>query len=128
MKEVSMPARVVNLTFDCDDALKVGRFWSDLLGRPLDPGGSPGWASIGGSDPERTEVAWYFEKVPEGKVAKNRMHVDVVDPDPSAVDRLVALGALIVGEHETGDGRHRWMVMEDPEGNEFCIASTPFTG
>ena len=123
-----MPAGVVNLTFDCDDALKVGRFWSEALGRPLDPGGSPGWASIGGADPERTEVAWYFEKVPEGKVSKNRMHVDVVDPDPSAVDRLVELGASIVGEHETGDGRHRWTVMQDPEGNEFCIASMPFTG
>lgn len=54
------------------------------------------FASLGGDDPERTEPAWYLEKVPELKVAKNRMHLDLVDPDPSAVDRLVALGASVV--------------------------------
>ena len=123
-----MPIRIGNITFDCDDVLKVGGFWSDALRRPLDPGSGPGFASIGGDDPERTEPAWYFEKVPELKAAKNRMHVDLVDPDPSAVDRLVTLGASIVGEHQIGGGRHRWTVMQDPEGNEFCIALKSFTG
>jgi hypothetical protein len=70
----------------------------------------------------------YFEKVPESKVAKNRMHLDLVDPDLSTVDRLVASGASIVGEHQIGGGRHRWKVMQDPEGNEFCIAGKSFTG
>jgi hypothetical protein len=54
------------------------------------------------------------------------MHVDLFDSDPAAVDRLVALGASIVGEHQIGD--HRWTVMQDPEGNEFCVAERPFTG
>jgi hypothetical protein len=121
-----MPARVVNITFDCDDALEVGSFWSEVLGRPLDPGSSSGYASIGGADPTRTDAAWYFEKVPEVKVAKNRMHVDLVDPDPLATDRLVALGASIVGAHEIGD--HSWTVMQDPEGNEFCISARAFAG
>jgi len=70
-----MTARVINITVDCDDVLKVANFWSEVLGRPVDQVSSPVFASIGGSDPERTESAWYFEKVPELKSAKNRMHV-----------------------------------------------------
>ena len=122
-----MSARIINITIDCDDALAVARFWSQVLGRPLDQGSSAGFASIGGGDPERVEAAWYFEKVPERKVAKNRMHVDLVDPDPAAVQRLVELGASIVGEHEFG-ASHRWTVLRDPEGNEFCVAEKSFTG
>ena len=121
-----MPARVGNITFDCDDVLKVAGFWSEVLGRQLDPGSDVGFASIGGNDPERTEPAWNFEKVPESKVAKNRMHLDLLDPDPSAVDRFVALGASLVREHQLGS--HRWTVMHDPEGNEFCVADTSYTG
>ena len=123
-----MTARVINITVDCDDVLKVANFWSEVLGRPVDQVSSPVFASIGGSDPERTESAWYFEKVPELKSAKNRMHVDLVDPDPSAVERLVNLGASKVGEHEIGGGLHRWTVMQAPEGNEFCVAAKSFSG
>ena len=53
---------------------------------------------------------------------------DLVDPDASAVDRLVSLGARVVAEHELGDGSHRWTVMQDPEGNEFCLAQKSFAG
>ncbi len=65
--------------------------------------------------------------MPERKAAKNRMHLDLVDPDPSTVGRLVALGASIVAEHTLGD-IHGWTVMQDPEGNEFCVAHKSFTG
>jgi len=121
-----MPARVGNITVDCDDVLKVAEFWSNALGRSLDLGSDPGFASIGRHDAERTESAWLFEKVPETKTAKNRVHVDLIDPDPSAVDRLVALGASVVAEHQVAS--HRWTVMQDPEGNEFCIAQGSFVG
>ncbi len=121
-----MPARVGNITFDCDDVLKVADFWSAVLGRPLDPHSSPGFASIGGSDADRAEPAWNFEKVPESKVAKNRMHLDLLDRDPAVVERLVMLGASVLGEHQLG--RHHWTVMADPEGNEFCIADKSYTG
>lgn len=114
-----MPLRVGNITFDCDDAQRVAEFWSAALGRPMDPLVVKEFASIGCGDPDRTEPAWFFEQVPEGKAAKNRMHLDLVDPDPSAVDRLVALGASVVGERQLGG--HRWTVMQDPEGNEFCL-------
>jgi hypothetical protein len=123
-----MALRVGNITFDCDDALKVAEFWSAALDHPLDPGGDGGFASIGGGDAERAEPAWYFEKVPESKAAKNRMHVDLIDPSPSAVERLVALGASVVAEHRIESLNHGWTVMQDPEGNEFCVAERPFTG
>ena len=121
-----MAVRIGNITVDCDDVLKVARFWADALGRQLDPKSSPGFASIGGADPERVQPAWYFEKVPEPKTAKNRIHLDLVDPDPSAVDRLVGLGATVVAVHSMG--RHRWTVLQDPEGNEFCVAAESYAG
>ena len=122
-----MGSRIGNIALDCADVLEVARFWSAALGRPLDPANSPEFASIGGGDAGRTEPAWYFEKVPETKVAKNRMHVDLVDPDPGAVERLVSLGATVVAQHQIGGGRHRWTVMQDPEGNEFCVAEKAFS-
>lgn len=122
-----MTARIGNVAFDCDDVLKVATFWSGVLDRPLDPGSSEVFASIGGADARRPEPAWYFSKVPEPKRAKNRVHLDLVDPDPSAVDQLVAGGATVVGTHRM-QGGHSWTVLQDPEGNEFCIATKSFTG
>jgi predicted enzyme related to lactoylglutathione lyase len=121
-----MTVRIGNIALDCDDVLKLATFWSTALERPLDNGSSAQFASIGGTDSERHEPAWYFNKVPEPKRAKNRVHLDLVDPDPSAVDKLVELGATMVGEHWISG--HGWTVMQDPEGNEFCVASKSFTG
>lgn len=123
-----MTVKVGNIAFDCDDVLTVANFWSAVLDRPLDNGATAEFASIGGSDGQRREPAWYFEKVPEPKQAKNRVHLDLVDPDPAAVDKLVQLGAAVVAEHTLPGASHRWTVMRDPEGNEFCIAAKSFTG
>ena len=121
-----MAARTGNIAFDCDDVLKLAAFWSAVLGRPLDQGSSEFFASIGGGDGERREPAWYFNKVPEPKQAKNRVHIDLVDPDPDAVDKLARLGATVIGKHQIRG--HHWTVMQDPEGNEFCIGTKSFTG
>ena len=86
-----MAARIGNITFDCEDVLKLAAFWSAVLGRPLDQGSSQWFASIGGADAERPEPAWYFNKVPEPKQAKNRVHLDLVNPDPAAIDELARL-------------------------------------
>jgi predicted enzyme related to lactoylglutathione lyase len=123
-----MAARIGNVAFDCHDVLKVAAFWSAVLGRPLDKGSSEFFASIGGADAERREPAWYFNEVPEPKREKNRVHLDLVIPDPSAVDELVAHGATVVSRHEMGGGSHSWTVLQDPEGNEFCVAAKSFTG
>lgn len=121
-----MTVKIGNVAFDCHDVVRVATFWSTVLERPLDEGSSELFASIGGTDPERHEPAWYFNQVPERKRAKNRVHLDLVDPDPSAIANFEARGASVVGSHEIPG--HRWTVMQDPEGNEFCIATTSFTG
>ena len=60
-----------------------------------------------------------FQRVPEGKTAKNRMHLDL-RTGLDAVDRLVGLGATRVREHNDQTGH--WVVLLDPEGNEFCVS------
>jgi Glyoxalase-like domain len=121
-----MAARLGNIVLDCDDVLKLAAFWSAVLGRPLDRGSSEFFASIGGTDGERREPAWYFNKVREPKQAKNRVHIDLVNPDRNAVKELVRLGATVIGKHRISG--HGWTVMQDPEGNEFCVAAKAFTG
>jgi hypothetical protein len=120
--------RIGNITFDCHDVLKVAAFWSSALGRPIDRGSTELHASIGGEDSERTEPAWYFNKVPEPKQVKNRVHVDLTSPDPTILQRLTAIGATLVDHHEVPGGSHDWTIMRDPEGNEFCVAAKSFTG
>ena len=69
------------------------------------------------------DTTWLFAKVPERKVAKNRMHLDLASPDHEAeVARLVALGATRVADME--EWGYEWTVLQDPEGNEFCVAET----
>jgi hypothetical protein len=122
--------KLAAVTVDCEDALTVGRFWSAALGRPLDPNPSSDFAAIGmtehrdvrgwrlGGDP-----TWLFAKVPERKTAKNRMHLDLAAADQEAeVARLIELGAKRVTDMD--EWGYQWTVMQDPEGNEFCVAQT----
>ncbi len=126
-----MTVTIASVTFDCADALAVGRFWSAALGRPLDPDATSDFAAIGfagrrdkvgwGPVERADDPTWMFVKVPEPKTAKNRMHLDLMTPDPQAeITRLVGLGATwVVDMEEYG---YEWTVMADPEGNEFCVA------
>ena len=126
-----MAIKIVCVTFDCADALIVGRFWSAAVGRPLDEGADSGFASIGFAarrhpegwaqiDPVH-EPTWIFAQVPEPKAGKNRLHLDVVATDVEAeIARLVELGAARVADHE--EYGYAWTLMADPEGNEFDIA------
>jgi hypothetical protein len=111
--------------------LTVGRFWSAALSRPLDPKASSDFAtigfagrrnSVGWAPVERDDdPTWMFAKVPEPKTAKNRMHLDLMTPDPEAeIAHLVGLGATRVTDME--EYGYEWTVMADPEGNEFCVA------
>jgi hypothetical protein len=116
-----MSLTLANVTFDCDDALAVARFWSAVLDRPLDAEPSEYFASIGIGDTEDT--SWLFAKVPEAKTAKNRVHVDLASPSGDREDevaRLIGLGAKRLADKD--EWGHRWTVMADPEGNEFCVA------
>ncbi len=67
-------------------------------------------------EPEGPGVRIWFQRVPEPKTVKNRVHLDLTVPDlATGVADLVARGALVVADHEA------WVVLADPEGDEFCV-------
>jgi predicted enzyme related to lactoylglutathione lyase len=119
-----MTLTLSNVTFDCEDALVVASFWSAALGRPLatDPEPSSAFACIGNVEHEHGDgVNWLFWHVPEKRTVKNRVHVDLAATDVEAeIDRLVGLGATRVEDKDEFGAQ--WSIMQDPEGNEFCVA------
>jgi hypothetical protein len=122
-------------TLGCDahDPQRLAAFWALALGYVKEPGyDEPDNASI--VDPDGAGPAISFLKVPEGKSAKNRVHIDVrvAGPGPwdmverarlirQKVPELVAAQATVVREEWYGDVLGH-VVMQDPEGNEFCVA------
>ena len=93
-------------------------FWSQALGLPVKDGASPFFAALDG---RATGPTWLFLAVPEGKTAKNRMHIDLEADDRAAeVKRLSALGGTHVADKD--EWGMQWTVMHDPEGNEFCVS------
>jgi hypothetical protein len=110
-----MASFVKTVSFDCTDALRVASFWAAALGSDVDEESTgekafveaPGW---GGPN-------MWFNRVPEPKTAKNRMHFDLRAPGSvhAEVERLQGLGATTVREGT------ELVVMADPEGNEFCV-------
>jgi len=107
--------RLQNLTVDCRDPELVGRFWSAALQLSLQgPQDSEWWLELGGDSPDML-----FLSVPETKSVKNRVHLDLRPDDQEAeVSRLTSLGASRI---DIGQGEVTWIVMADPEGNEFCV-------
>lgn len=113
-----------NITFDCENPQTVADFWSAAIDRPVDPQPNEFFASIGVEGDVRPR--WLFLKVPEAKEAKNRCHLDLECPNRSVeIERLVELGATHVADK--AEWGHEWSVMNDPEGNEFCIGG-PMNG
>ena len=148
----------VQITFDSSDPRALSSFWRDALGYvhpgppgvPLPDGADPldawddflqragvpvdQWNSRSAiEDPDGRGPRLFFQQVPEGKIAKNRVHLDVraapglhgeerMAALEAECERLVALGATRIGRHEPappmGAGH---IVMADPEGNEFCL-------
>ncbi len=126
------------ITFDCHDAQRQAAFWKVALGY-VDAPPPTGWESWedwarhfevpeeelddGASlvDPDGVQPPVGFLKVPERKTAKNRLHIDLRPDDQEAeVERLVDMGARHV---DVGQGDVSWVVLADPEGNEFCVLS-----
>jgi hypothetical protein len=109
---------LAHITFDCADAAALAGFWSQILQRPVDDGANEHFATIGAAADGPT---YMFLKVGELKTAKNRCHLDLTADDRTAqVQRALELGATFLAErNEYG---HHWAVLQDPSGNEFCIA------
>ena len=107
------------IVIDTVDPARIAPFWCALLGVQ-----ERGWfgddylmlTTDGGAPP----VA--FQRVPEAKSVKNRLHIDLaVDDLDDAFAKIVALGGSAVSDLLEMSGGYRWRVMGDPEGNEFCI-------
>jgi len=150
--------REIQVTFDAHDPRALSRFWADVMGYVIPPppghvlaeGEDPfdAWwdflakagvpedqrnSASAAQDPEGRGPRLFFQQVPEGKTAKNRVHLDVraapglegeerMAALEAECERLVGLGATRVERHEPappmGAGH---IVMEDPEGNVFCL-------
>ncbi|MGV9268556.1 VOC family protein [Kitasatospora sp. NPDC003701] len=115
-----MASLVRHVTIDCADPFELAEFWAKVLDSTVSEDDNPG-------DPEALVetpgAALLFIQVPEGKVAKNRVHLDLQPQDRTRdeeVERLLALGATVLGDHRTSDGKG-WVTMADIEGNEFCV-------
>jgi predicted enzyme related to lactoylglutathione lyase len=116
-----MGIHVHNITFDCGDARALAGFWSVITG----------WNVYFDDDPEvvvapsfpYSGTGMLFIPVPEGKTAKNRVHLDIA-PETGTRDQLVEVavgaGATVLADHRHSDGSG-WVTMADPEGNEFCV-------
>jgi hypothetical protein len=119
-----MSVSLLAVTVDCADAGKLAGFWSQVLDRAVDPEATADFASIGLAEGRADGAAWMFHTVPEGKTAKNRMHIDFVAPDlASEVERILTLGATRLADVE--EGGFRWSTLADPEGNEFDVVAAP---
>jgi predicted enzyme related to lactoylglutathione lyase len=116
-----------SVTFDCADVMRVARFWAGALGWELDQESEPDGARVV-RDPSRRSDGLYFQPVPESKVVKNRVHLDLRASGSMAaeVERLEGLGATVVGRVDE-EGSF-WTVMQDPEGNELCVLRGPEDG
>ena len=109
------------IVIDCRDPKSVALFWAAVLNWPLtdDPRGYCWLSSTG--EPSAPPPLLVFVPVPEPKTTKNRLHIDV---NPSGceqaeeLERLLALGAVRV---DVGQVDVPWVVLADPEGNEFCL-------
>ncbi|MFE0100687.1 VOC family protein [Streptomyces sp. NPDC059009] len=137
----------VQVTFDCAEPERVARFWCEVLGYvvPSPPEGFASWDEFNRSQSPEERGSWFacsdpsgvgprlfFQRVPEGKVVKNRVHLDVRAGTGLVGDerlatleaesaRLVALGAVQVRVLLADEENESCIVMQDVEGNEFCL-------
>jgi len=112
----------IGLVLDCADAEKLAAFWSSALG--LERSGSAGDYVLLAS-PSRSLPKLVLQRVAEAKATKNRMHLDIETPDVDAeVTRLEGIGARRIEAEVRIEHGTRWVVMADPEGNEFCVCES----
>lgn len=119
-----MVSSIVNITFDAHDPYAQASWWAQVLGGTIGPEDAPGHPECEVLLPTTGAPDVLFIVVPEGKAVKNRVHLDLQPQGDatreSETDRVVALGATVVDDLRNSDGTG-WVVLTDPEGNEFCI-------
>ena len=112
--EVPAVVGVAALAVDCHDPPALAGWWQRLLGGSVEVD-ADGVATLSTPD----GLAIDFQRVPEAKTVKNRLHLDLRSTDlAAATAQALALGATLADDVYDGD---RWQVLRDPEGNEFCL-------
>jgi predicted enzyme related to lactoylglutathione lyase len=107
------------LVLDCTDPEQLARFWAPALGY-VNLGTAGAYVAL--FPDGRRGPKLLLQRVEEAKVVKNRMHLDIEAADIEAeAGRLVALGASRVSDGPCSEHGSNWIVMADPEGNEFCV-------
>jgi hypothetical protein len=114
-----MPSVIKSVSFDAVDALALAGFWAAVFGSDVDEDSTAEKAFVEAAGWGGPNI--WFTRVPERKTAKNRVHFDLRAPGTMAaeVSRLEKLGAVVVCRHPA------LTVMQDPEGNEFCVEPGP---
>lgn len=111
------------IVIDCTDLARAATFWSGALGyhRPHPQSGA--YLML---IPDRGGVEVLLQEVPDTKVIKNRLHIDLRTPNLTAeVDRVLALGASQLTDQPLIEHDWQWHVLADPDGSEFCILQPP---
>jgi predicted enzyme related to lactoylglutathione lyase len=114
------PSHLRDICFDCTDHHRVARFWAEVLGYTIHPSDAATADESIALMPTEGGLRIWFNRVPESKVVKNRVHIDINMPDRAEMQRLQRLGARVLQEIHDQEGRLKWTIMADPEGNEFC--------
>jgi len=108
----------IHIVLDCADPKLLGEFWSKALGYEV-AGYAEQWGMLKGP---RDGDVFLLQRVDEPKSVKNRMHIDVTTPDIEAkATELVGYGAKRLSDGTMSQFSAEWIVMTDPEGNEFCV-------
>jgi predicted enzyme related to lactoylglutathione lyase len=123
---VKVSVALLAVIVDCRDPRRQAEWWAHALAYKVSQRNSDEFLV---SDPAGVGGSLYFMKVPEPKVSKNRLHLDLVTSGSmeAEVTRLVETGAQLVEVRQdpaSFDNPDTWTVMRDPEGNEFCLTST----
>jgi hypothetical protein len=117
-----MTLRLGEIVIDCADHEVVVPFWLAAMGDYRRVDVNEQYVAVAPVEREAGRPALLFQKVPEPKVVKNRVHLDLRGESMAGeVERLLGLGATFIAERTLGEGV-RWTVMADPEGNEFCVS------
>jgi hypothetical protein len=116
-----MTLRLADIVIDCADHEVIVPFWLAAMGDYRRFEVDEQYVGIGPAEPAPDRPAILFQKVPEPKTVKNRVHLDLRGESMAEeVARLHGLGATAIAERSLG-ATIRWTVMADPEGNEFCV-------
>lgn len=120
----SYPQGELVVVIDCSDLGRSADFWSGALGYVKDGVATGRYQTLLPADGTGVEVL--LQRVGDGKLAKNRVHLDLRTRElEHEVSRLLGIGAALVSRDPIVEHGWRWHVLADPDGNEFCVLQPP---